>query len=198
MIELTMNIVQNGWLEATWVNAEQLPDTVIAAKPALFDEDGNEVQAAVPETIEPGRTLRTDIKHTSYHQTQLDLLQADAMLMSTPLEEHEAMLNAWVAAYEPEPANTDLIIAEVVAATQARLDAFARTRNYDGILSACTYATSSIQKFNAEGQYCVQARDNTWAALYAFMDEVQTGTRQMPSGFAEVEAVLPTIKWPAS
>ena len=41
----------------------------------------------------------------------------------------------------------------IVQATQARLDDFARTRSYDGILSACTYATSTVPKFQAEGQY---------------------------------------------
>lgn len=86
--------------------------------------------------------------------------------------------------------------ADIVAATQQRLDDFARTRNYDGILSACTYATSTVPKFQAEGQYAVNARDNTWATLYTVMGEVQAGTRPMPSGFADVEPLLPTLAWP--
>ena len=69
----------------------------------------------------------------------------------------------------------------IVDATQQRLDEFARTRNYDGILSACTYATSAVPKFAAEGQYAVQARDATWAALYAFMADVQAGTQPVPT-----------------
>lgn len=87
--------------------------------------------------------------------------------------------------------------AHVVAATQARLDTFAQTRNYDGILSACTYATSSITNFQAEGQYAVDARDSTWAALYTIIGEVQAGTRPMPAGFADIEADLPVLAWPA-
>lgn len=87
--------------------------------------------------------------------------------------------------------------AEIVAATQARLDAFARTRNYDGILSATTYATSTVPKFQAEGQYAVNARDNTWATLYAFMADVQAGTQPMPSGYVDIEPLLPALEWPA-
>lgn len=87
--------------------------------------------------------------------------------------------------------------AEVVEATQARLDAFARTRNYDGILSLCTYATSPTAKFAAEGQYGVEARDATWAKLYEMLDEVQDGMRPMPTGFADVEPELPALAWPA-
>lgn len=87
--------------------------------------------------------------------------------------------------------------ASVIAATQARLDAFAKTRNYDGILSASTYATSTVLKFAAEGQYAVDARDQTWSALYALMAEVLAGTRPMPESFAEVEPLLPNLVWPA-
>lgn len=85
----------------------------------------------------------------------------------------------------------------VVAQTQARLDSFARTRNYDGILSACTYATSTVPKFQAEGQHCVDARDQTWAALYQLMADVQTGAVQPPASWADVESVLPVLEWPA-
>ena len=84
----------------------------------------------------------------------------------------------------------------IVNATQQRLDDFARTRNYDGILSACTYATSAVPKFAAEGQYAVQARDATWATLYQFMADVQAGTQPVPTGFEDVEPLLPALEWP--
>lgn len=84
----------------------------------------------------------------------------------------------------------------VVNATQARLDAFAKTRNYDNILSACTYATSAVPKFQAEGQYAVNARDNTWATLYQILADVQANNRPMPANFAEIEPELPVLAWP--
>lgn len=87
--------------------------------------------------------------------------------------------------------------AAVIAATQLRLDTFAQTRNYDGILSACTYATSGVTKFAAEGQYCVDARDATWATLYTIMGEVLAQTRPMPESFADVAPLLPALAWPA-
>jgi hypothetical protein len=88
--------------------------------------------------------------------------------------------------------------AGIVAAVQARLDDFARTRNYDGILSAATYAASTVPKFAAEGQYAVTARDQTWATLYAILAEVQAGTRPVPTGYADIEADLPVLEWPAA
>lgn len=86
--------------------------------------------------------------------------------------------------------------AAIVSATQGRLDAFARTRNYDNILSACTYATSSVPQFAGEGQAAVQARDATWAALYALLAEVQAGERPMPASFDDVALLLPALTWP--
>jgi len=86
--------------------------------------------------------------------------------------------------------------ASVVAETQKRLDDFAKTRNYDGILSLATYATSTNTTFQAEGQYGVEARDATWAMLYTILAEVQAGTRPMPTGYSDIEAELPTLVWP--
>jgi hypothetical protein len=86
--------------------------------------------------------------------------------------------------------------ADIVAATQARLDAFARTRSYDDIKSASTYAGCSVPKFNTEGSYCQDRRAETWAKLYEMLDEVNAGTRPMPSSFADVEPELPALAWP--
>lgn len=88
------------------------------------------------------------------------------------------------------------IAESIVNATQRRLDTFARTRNYDGILSACTYANSPVQKFSEEGQYCVQMRALTWATLYQILDEIQQGIRPNPSGFSDIEPDLPPLIWP--
>lgn len=88
--------------------------------------------------------------------------------------------------------------ADVVWQTQRRLDDFARTRNYDGILSLCTYAASSVPQFAAEGRYGVSARDATWAKLYAILAEVHAGTRPMPSSFVGIESELPQLGWPES
>jgi hypothetical protein len=85
---------------------------------------------------------------------------------------------------------------QIVTLTQKRLDDFAKTRNYDGILSACTYATDLNPKFASEGQYCVEARSATWTRLYEMLAEVEAGTRPMPTGYADIEPELPPLVWP--
>lgn len=84
----------------------------------------------------------------------------------------------------------------VVASVQQRLDEFARTRGYDSILSACTYATSQVPDFAVEGQYCVAVRDQTWAKLHQIMTEVEAGARPLPTGYSDIENELPVLEWP--
>ena len=95
----------------------------------------------------------------------------------------------------PEP-SAEVIQSEIVTATQQRLDDFAKTRNYFGILSACTYATSTNATFAAEAQYCVEKRDQTWSTIYQIEADVKAGTRPMPTGYAEIEPELPSLVWP--
>lgn len=94
-----------------------------------------------------------------------------------------------------EPLPAEEVIAAVTHAVQRRLDDFARTRMYDGILSAASYATSTLPNFAAEGQYAVEARDASWTTCYQIMGEVQQGLRDMPT-VEQVLSELPTLEWP--
>ena len=128
---------------------------------------------------------------------------------SIPAEAHAALMTAqsqgWAivanaegdpVATPPAPPTDEQLQGHFVAAIQQRLDDFARARNYDGILSACTYATSSVPRFLAEGMRAVELRDQTWAAAYAILEEVQAGQRAMPASLADIEADLPQLEWP--
>jgi len=90
----------------------------------------------------------------------------------------------------------DEFVSWVVNATYQRLDNFAATKQYDSILSAASYASSSIQRFAVEGQYAVQARDATLDALFSYLDEVVSMTRPAPSAWEDVEQCLPALVWP--
>lgn len=86
--------------------------------------------------------------------------------------------------------------ADYVAAVQNLLDSTAQTRNYDNILSACTYVGSPVAKFSAEGAACRDWRDAVWSKCYDVLAQVKAGTLPQPS-VAELLAMLPAMSWPA-
>lgn len=99
---------------------------------------------------------------------------------------------------EPEPEPTpEEIIEQYTQSIQQALDAFAQTRKYDGIMSACSYAESTDPIFAAEAAYCIQLRDMTWRQAYNIMDEVLAGTRPLMT-IEELIAELPigSAAWP--
>lgn len=96
---------------------------------------------------------------------------------------------------DPPAPTAAQLVTQYTAAVQKHLDDFARTRSYDSILSAATYATSTVPKFAAEGQYAVEARDATWAKCYEVLAAVEAGSRPMPT-LDELLAELPVLAWP--
>lgn len=76
---------------------------------------------------------------------------------------------------------------------QRRLDKFAQDHGYDNILSLCTYATSSVERFRCEGQRGVDLRDQTWAIADQITKDVNAGKRQLPLSFAEIESEFPAL-----
>lgn len=98
---LNLKLDPTNWLEATWFEQTFAPDTIIPAKEAVLDEEGNEISPATPEIIEPGQVTQTQIKCVSYHPTQIDMLRADALELGTDLAEYETLLSDWVNSYVP-------------------------------------------------------------------------------------------------
>jgi hypothetical protein len=101
--------------------------------------------------------------------------------------------------YPPRPSESEILqnlYISITENTQNRLDNFAETREYSSMLSATTYVASTVEKFRIEGQYCVEARDLTWAKLYEIFEEVQSGKRTIPNSYEDIEPELPVLQWP--
>ena len=78
---------------------------------------------------------------------------------------------------------------------QKHMDQKVAEREYDSMISACTYATSTNPKYGPEGQACLQWRDAVWDKCYEILAEVQAGTRQHPT-IEELIDELPELIWP--
>lgn len=86
----------------------------------------------------------------------------------------------------PPPTEQDYI-----DAVQAKLDATARARHYDGILSACSYAAVP-NPFQAESMAFIEWRAACWSALYQMQADVASDARSLPS-VAEFLGELPAF-----
>lgn len=82
-----------------------------------------------------------------------------------------------------------------VQAVQKMLDEEARSQNFDGILSAVSYAGSDQPRFTAKGNAARNWRDNVWEECYIILADVEAGNRPAPT-VEELLAELPTINWP--
>lgn len=121
------------------------------------------------------------------------------LVEETPVNVGGIWTQVWVVApmsADELEAKRQQIKAEITDAVQARLDAFAQTRGYDNIVSACSYATSQHSKYGPEGRYCVAAREQTWDALFAIESDVIAGNRPMPASYEDIKAELPALVWP--
>ena len=103
---------------------------------------------------------------------------------------HDWVKGAWVErTAERIAADKAATLAALTKTVQAALDDEARSRGYDNVVSACSYAAAP-NPFQSEGQAFVSWRGNVWAACYAMLAQVEAGTRPVPTA-AEVLAELP-------
>ena len=95
---------------------------------------------------------------------------------------------------EPPPETEEQLIDRLTHAVQAYMDSVAQQRNYDSILSLCTYATSTVSRFQAEGQAGVVWRDACWQLGYDLIARVRAGEAPIPTE-TELLAMLPPMQW---
>lgn len=89
----------------------------------------------------------------------------------------------------------DKVVRKYELAVQRFMDEKVAERQYDSMISATTYATSSNPKYGPEGQACVVWRDAVWDKCYEVLAAVDAGTRQPPT-IDELIAELPALVWP--
>jgi hypothetical protein len=101
--------------------------------------------------------------------------------------------------YVPPVPTAEEVKQSLINAVQSHLDSVARSKGYDGIISAASYAPfSNVLAFQNEGMAYGTWRSDVWAFCYAYLAEVQAGTKSIPTA-SELVALLPTppapIEW---
>lgn len=96
---------------------------------------------------------------------------------------------------EVPPATMGRVVELAKQLVQDRLDNWAKTREYDGVLSAISYQTSTNPTRAEEGAKAVVNRDLSWDAMYAYMDKVMAKELPVPMKESEIVAQLPELTW---
>lgn len=104
----------------------------------------------------------------------------------------------WVAAgnvAEPAPGpSPEQVQQQYAAAIQAHLDAAARARGYDGILSCVSYLGSAVEPWAAEAAAARAWRDAVWVYAYALLASPPNPLPTPEELIAAPE--FPVIEWP--
>lgn len=95
-----------------------------------------------------------------------------------------------------EKANT-VLTKKLTDAVQLHMDNVAKSKGYDNLLSAVSYAEEqAIPKFQAEGIAFRSWRSAVWAYCYAQLAAVLNGEREAPTA-EDLIAELPVIELPS-
>jgi hypothetical protein len=94
-----------------------------------------------------------------------------------------------------DEAEMNRIIWLVTEYVQLRLDNFAKLKGYSGILSAISYTNSTVLYFASDSIITNKARDETWTALYKYLDDIKAELEPVPMIVQEIEKVLPVLSW---
>lgn len=101
--------------------------------------------------------------------------------------------DTYVISYEIVSKNLEELTALFKEKTQQLLDAKAREKGYDDILSACSYAGYD-NDFRAEGEAFGIWRARVWKYGYALLNGVAEGKHKLPASFDEILAEMPTLE----
>lgn len=79
-------------------------------------------------------------------------------------------------------------------AVQSHMDGKVQERDYDDLIAACSYASSTDHIFAAEGVACVKWRDAVWRKYFDVLADVDAGIRKFPTAEEMIEE-LPVLEW---
>lgn len=178
-------------VEATWVNViTPAIDVPESTAPDTVDEEGN----VIPGVVTPAHTTpaaEVQVKCHSYHETQMDTLEADLGADLPAYVNLIALVRSKIVPYVPPPLTAD----DIVTAMDNLFNAVAQAKSYDNRIT-CALRAGYPGPFQAEGMAFAQWMDACNALAYQMLAQVRAGTMVMPSSVEEALSLLEPMVWP--
>ena len=76
-----------------------------------------------------------------------------------------------------------------------RLDDFAKTKDYDNIVSLCSYVDDPDENLDKEGRRGRFLRSQAWTSIRGYQNQVLTGELPVPRTEKELLACVPEFTW---
>ena len=149
---------------------------------------------AVTEMV---RALPAELTVKGHHEQRWEVVSRFTPFTDEAGVHHSVESQSQAALEQAQKQKMQAFEQEVERAIEKRLNDFALTRGFTDIATACTFVTSGVARYAADGKQAIDARDQTWVTWHALIDEIKAGTRAMPINYAEVEALLPKLEWVA-
>lgn len=186
--------VENGQIVEPFVTAVQIQNR--GHNPAIYSkvQFGEKPEINQFQYLKEVLSVKDGQVYANYQVVDKDIDRVLTDLhMAAGGDEDNGMPDLYISGVDP------VVIAHVLDLVKKRvsdkLSEFAKTRDYDDIVSLASYATSTVPKFSAEGQRGVAFRDACFAALYGYQNEMIAGTKYVPKSAAEIDANLPALTW---
>lgn len=99
---------------------------------------------------------------------------------------------------EPEPVKPitqEEIQKKLTDAVQNYMDEVAKQKNYDNILSACSYVDTGDSEFDNDGILARKWRSAVWRTYYTVLADVLSGERGIPNENELRNVILPRLNW---
>lgn len=159
----------------------------------------DDLVAETPYVITDKGTLYTkflddkELKELGYLKVSYKDYPANVDEFKKVVQSSEVKGDTYVISYEIVSKNLEELTALFKEKTQQLLDAKAREKGYDDILSACSYAGYD-NDFRAEGEAFGIWRAKVWKYGYALLNAIAEGKHKMPKSFDEILAEMPTLE----
>lgn len=93
----------------------------------------------------------------------------------------------------PQAVSTLFTLASAIVTKQ--LDDFAKTKDYDNIVSLCSYVDDPDENLDKEGRRGRFLRSQAWTSIRNYQNQVLTGVHPVPRTEKELLACVPEFTW---